>query len=90
MADFIGDAVGGLFGDVVVEIVLKPVHRIVWATGVATATLLSFGRFRIEPFDDDEWLAEEAGPVLSTFGATLIGSGIWLISIAALVRALMF
>lgn len=89
MADFIGDAVGGIFGDIIAEIVLKPVHGIVWATGVAVATVLSFGRFQIEPFSNEgEWLPEEAGPILSTFGATLIGSGIWIIAIAALVREL--
>jgi hypothetical protein len=89
MADFIGDAAGDIFGDIVGELVLKPVHWIVWATGVGVATLLSFGRFQIEPFsEDDEWLPEEAGPILHTFGATLIGSGMWIIAAAALVREL--
>ena len=89
MADFLDDAGGTILGDLIVEIVLKPVHCIAWATGVGVATLLSFGRFQIEPFSEDEWLPEEGGPILSTFGATLIGSGIGLIAIAALVRELM-
>ena len=88
MADFIGDVVGDVFGDLIKELVLKPVHWIAWATGVAVATLGSFGRFQIEPFNDDEWLPEEGRPILYTFGATLIGSGIWVILIAALVRAM--
>lgn len=88
MADFIGDAVGDIFGDLVGELVLKPVHWIAWATGAGVATLFSFGRFQIEPFSDDEWTPQEEGPILYTFGATLIGSGIWVIVVAALVRAL--
>jgi hypothetical protein len=90
MADFIGDVVGDLFGDLIAEIVLKPLHWIAWATGVAVATLLSFGRFQIEPFGDEEWVPRDEGPILYTFGATLIGCGIWAIAIAALVRALLF
>ena len=91
MADFIGDVIGDIFGDLIGEIVLKPVHWIAWATGVGVATLLSFGRFQIEPFSEgDDWLPAEQGPILYTFGATLIGSGIWVIAIAALVRALFF
>jgi hypothetical protein len=90
MADFIGDVVGDIFGDLITEFVVKPLHWIVWATGTAVATLGSFGRFQIEPFNDDEWLPEEERPILSTFGATLIGSGVWVILIAALLRALFF
>lgn len=94
MADFlgdaIGDAIGGILGDIVGELVVKPLHWIAWATGVAAATVGSFGRFQIEPFNDDEWLPEEDRPVLRTFGATLIGCGIWTIAIAALIRALVF
>jgi hypothetical protein len=88
MADFIGDAVGGIVGNILGDIVLKPINWILWATGVAAATAGSFGRFQIEPFNDDEWLPEEAGPILSTFGATLIGSGFWIIAVAALLREL--
>ena len=95
MADFIGDvvgdAIGGVIGDIVGEIIVRPLHWLVWATGVAVATVGSFGRFQIEPFnDEDEWLPEEGRPVLRTFGATLIGCGIWTIAIAALLRGLLF
>jgi hypothetical protein len=58
------------------------------ASGVAAVTLLSLGRFQIEPWsEEEEWLPAEAGPVLRTFGATFIGGGLWAIAIAALVRA---
>ena len=95
MADFIGDvvgdAIGGVVGDIVGEIIVRPLHRLVWATGVAVAAVGSFGRFQIEPFDDEnEWLPVEGRPVLRTFGATLIGFGIWTIAAAALVRGLLF
>ena len=91
IGDLIGDAIGGVVGDIVGEVILRPLHRLVWATGVAVATVGSFGRFQIEPFNDEgEWLPEEGRPVLRTFGATLIGSGIWTIAAAALIRGLLF
>ncbi|HEX8062932.1 MAG TPA: hypothetical protein VF535_06925 [Allosphingosinicella sp.] len=90
LGDVIGDAIGGLLGDIVGELIVKPLHRLAWAAGVAVAAVGSFGRFQIEPFDDqDEWLPEEGRPVLHTVGATLIGCGVWTIAIAALIRGLL-
>ena len=85
---FVADIVGEVLGHALLELVLKPLHWIAWATGVLAATLLSFGRFQAEPWDDEEdWVPEEGRPILTTFGATMMGSGLWAIAIAALVRA---
>ena len=69
------------------EILVRPVHWAVRGTGVVLASAISFGRFQIEPFGGDpDWVAAEEGPVLTSLGATLIGSGFWLIVVAALLR----
>jgi hypothetical protein len=80
------DVAGGLAGGCLAELIARPIHWLLWGTGVLAATLLSFGRFQIEPFGaDEDGIPEQEGPVLSTIGATVIGAGIWLILIAALV-----
>ena len=91
MGDFLGDAVGDSIGGAIVELIGNMLHWTAWASGVAAATLLSLGRFQIEPWSEVVvWVPAEAGPVLRTFGATFIGGGLWAIAIAALVRVSFF
>lgn len=85
--DFIGEAIGELILQAVFELVLKPLHWVAWATGVALSSVISVGRFQIEPFGgDDEWLPEEGRPILYTFGATAAGCAAWIILLAAIFR----
>jgi hypothetical protein len=85
--DFVGDAIGDLIGQAVFELVLKPLHWVAWATGVALCFVISLGRFQVEPFGgDEEWLPEEGRPILYTFGATTAGCAAWIILLAAIFR----
>jgi hypothetical protein len=91
MGDFLDEAVGDSIGGATVDLIGNMLHWTAWASGAAAVTLLSLGRFQIEPWsEEEEWLPAESGPVLRTFGATFFGAGLWAIAIAALVRAYFF
>jgi len=75
-----------ILGAVVDRLVARPLHWLAWASGAALLLAVSFGRFEVQPFADEEWTPKTGRPTLYSAPATAAGIAAWAVASLALFR----